>query len=117
MLNIPEIVGLQIERYGINSNIIKCMSINEVLNLVHMPCTKVKEKGSSKILVMSETELIKKIQTNRIGNYDCCISIRNPDEIIDPIILNNFKNILELTFYDAYDVNHLGPMQTIKRDT
>jgi len=44
-----------------------------------------------------------------------CISIRNPDEQMPKAIQDGFASILELRFYDADSVDHLGPQQAIKR--
>jgi hypothetical protein len=66
-----------------------------------------------KVLVLSENELI---ETMRAGRPlpSCCISIRNPDQTMPEEIRKSFASVLELKFYDANSVEHLGPRQALK---
>jgi len=115
LFNIPELVVQQVDRYGINNKIALCSNSDELRNIIGIGRYVNSNNSYHEILVMSENELIDKIENNTLVNYDHCISIRNPDEYMNPIISKSFKSILELKFYDAYDINHLGPMQKIKR--
>jgi predicted protein tyrosine phosphatase len=65
------------------------------------------------IQVFGEQELIAHLARGG-AHHSHCISIRNPDEAIPPIIKDNFRAILELRFYDAEEIEQLGA-QTIKR--
>jgi predicted protein tyrosine phosphatase len=64
--------------------------------------------------VFGEQELVEHLARGG-AHYSHCISIRNPDERMPGIIRDNFRSILELRFYDAEEIEHLGPAQTIKR--
>jgi predicted protein tyrosine phosphatase len=66
------------------------------------------------IQVFGERELVEHLARGG-AHYSHCISIRNPDETMPAIIKDNFRAILELRFYDAEEVEHLGAAQTIKR--
>lgn len=106
--NIPEIVWELINRYGINSkikleNITKKVSINTL------------DINNKKVLVFSENELLEIINKDDSFKTYGCISIRNPNEEIPIELKNYFSIILEQKYYDAYDINHLGPEQRIKR--
>jgi predicted protein tyrosine phosphatase/anti-anti-sigma regulatory factor len=115
LLNLPELVVQQIDRYGINNKIGLCSNNDDLRNIIGLDRCTYSNSSYREILVMSENELIDRIRNGTLVNYDHCISIRNPDEFMNPIISKNFQNTLELKFYDAYDINHLGPMQKIKR--
>ncbi len=66
------------------------------------------------IQVFGEQELVQHLASGG-AHYSHCISIRNPDETMPGIIKDKFRAILELRFYDAEEVEQLGPAQTIKR--
>jgi predicted protein tyrosine phosphatase len=69
---------------------------------------------SVSIQVFGEQELIGHLARGG-AHYSHCISIRNPDETMPGIIKRSFRAILELRFYDAEEIEQLGPAQTIKR--
>jgi predicted protein tyrosine phosphatase len=58
------------------------------------------------IQVFGEAELIKRIRQGK-PHYSHCISIRNPGELLSQEIQGAFRKVLELSFYDQEDVEHL----------
>ena len=66
------------------------------------------------IQVFGEQELVEHLARGG-AHYSHCVSIRNPDETMPAVIKDSFRAILELRFYDAEEIEHLGPAQTIKR--
>lgn len=70
---------------------------------------------TQKVFVFGELELIDAITKGQIPDRMGCISIRNPNEVIPDEIIDRFEHLLELKFYDAYKIEHLGPHQIPQR--
>ena len=68
----------------------------------------------SSLQVFGEQELVDHLMRGG-AHYSHCVSIRNPDETMPEIIKTSFRAVLELRFYDAEDLEHLGPSQAIQR--
>jgi predicted protein tyrosine phosphatase len=66
------------------------------------------------VQVFGEQELVNHLMRDG-AHYSHCISIRNPDETMPESIKTSFRAVLELRFYDADELEHLGPSQTIQR--